>query len=187
MIYPIPFPHIVEEFADHLQQEVPSRTAKLIAEGVSEVKAWTKPMKTVLAELGKTHAGFRSIYTDRSENMRKFMLDFIWWSDNGAMLACECEWGNSWNPKSNPQAVADDFDKLLSFKAPMKLMIFDSYADATLQSECLSLLDKYLAQYPSHIEGEQYLLIDFCKEFRAWTVTVKKHGLDPSLAFTTLA
>jgi len=184
-IYPKAFPLSMADLANHILVQVPLQGKRFMDETLSEGRAWTLAVKVVLDRLGKEH-DFRSIYTDSSNGTREFMLDLVWWSHWGAMLACECEWGYAGSHKARVSAVAEDFDKLLSFKAPVKLMIFSSDAVTAHRLNCVGELDRYLSEYPCHIEGEEYLLIDFGKQSQAWSASIKKDGLDDSLRFRPL-
>jgi hypothetical protein len=131
----------------------------------------------------------RAIYTDQ-QNMSEFLLDLVWWKDGpggSAVLACEIEWGNMRDPRRNPGRVAEDFDKLLSFKAPFKLMIFDSYHNEVIQNEVIQELDRYLNEFGDHRIREQYLVVDISPLKKAWSCQISKEGHDTSLRLSELA
>jgi len=109
------------------------------------------------------------------------MLDFVWWGRGKAVLACECEWGNTRDADRNALRVAEDFDKLLSFKSPFKLMIFDSYSQPDTRDQVIKLLERYLREFTDHRKSEQYLVIDMCKKPAAWLCEITQEGSDPGL------
>jgi hypothetical protein len=62
---------------------------------------------------------FASYFNDRENKRRAFLLDFLWWQEGlGTLLAVESE-------ISDPsiKGLQHDFEKLLCWKSPMKLMI----------------------------------------------------------------
>jgi hypothetical protein len=112
---------------DELCSRVPPLAHELLAENPKEpTTCCTKALKSVLDALG-TQYGYRSLYTKRSAGMREFLLDFVWWDDKAGCgaLGCESEFGNRWYPQGNALLIGEDFDKLLSFKAPTKLIVFN--------------------------------------------------------------
>ena len=133
-----------------------------------EFTRWTAAVKEWLAvEAAKYNSS--AIYTGPGQ--REFLLDVVWWSKgkpSSATLACESEWGNTRYAHQNAALVSEDFDKLLSFKAPFKLMIFDSYSQPDTRQAVIQELDRYLADYNDHRENEQYLIIDMSQKPAAW-------------------
>ena len=128
--------------------------------------------------------------------MSEFMLDLVWWKDGPggyAELACESEFGNLRDPKRNAGRVAEDFDKLLSFKAPFKLMIFDSYGarrdgSNPNREDVLTVLNRYLREYGDHRIGEQYVLVDMCSgKAAAWLCPITQEGEDTTLTFQPIS
>jgi hypothetical protein len=152
--------------------------------------AWTLAVKATLEEIG-SQKGYESLYSNRGEEKHEFLLDLVWWDRHdgleAAALACECELGNKRNESGNPQLVAEDFDKLLSFKAPLKLMIFDSYGTCakskTTMDDVVAALNGYLRRYRLHTQGETYILWDCSDVPRFWKCDIKLGGSDQSLAF----
>jgi hypothetical protein len=92
-----------------------------------------------------------------------FLLDFVVWrrdlgdgKEEGAWIVCESEWNISHH------SVIEDFHKLMSFRAPYKLMIYDgnkSEKVALLHSE----FEKTLAGFHWHIDDEIYIFLEFNK------------------------
>lgn len=188
-----PFPYTASEFAMLLLEEA-DRIGKAWIISPSELPRmrgefthWTSAVKQFLDRKAQEH-GLRAIYTDR-QGMSEFLLDLVWWQDGAggsAVLACEMEWGNTRDRRRNPGRVAEDFDKLLSFKAPFKLMLFDSYGKAEMQSEVIRELDRYLREFGDHRLGEQYLVIDMSRLKTVWTCHIARDGEDASLQLSAL-
>ena len=112
-----------------------------------EYTRYTFAVKHCLAQLA-TENSCRAIFT--SGGMAEFMLDLVWWQNEipgSALLAC---------------------DKLLSFKAPFKLMIFEAQPNSPNESETIKELNRYLAEYADHRKGEQYLVINLQQRPAAW-------------------
>ncbi len=129
----------------------------------------------------------RAIYT--FSGMAEFMLDLVWWQNktpSKALLACESEWGNTRDVKHNAARVAEDFDKLLSFKAPFKLMIFEADPNSVNESETIDELNRYLAEYADHRKGEQYLVINLQKHPAAWLCQIAADGPNAQLSLAPL-
>jgi len=178
----------VEAIVKALLVRVPAEASELNVDGRTEGKAWTTAVKHVLHQLG-TERGYESIYTQRELGVREFLLDFVWWDKKKGVgvLACESEFGNTRFESGNPLLVGEDFDKLLSFKAPLKLMIFDSYTNAKAptptRNDILTEVHRYVTEYGYHIAGEVYVLIDFCTDPKIWICTVKSEGPGSTLKF----
>lgn len=71
----------------------------------------------------------------------------------GAWIACESEWNISHN------SVIEDFHKLMSFRAPYKLMIYDGKNSGGLHREFESALLGFLW----HVKEEIYIFLEFVK------------------------
>ncbi len=183
------FPYTADVFASLLLQEVDRLdTAYKHAPATDEGTQWTAAMKQWLHSIAMQHDGMRVIYT--APDMGEFLLDLIWWHDGppqGAVLACEMEWGNTRDPKRNTARVEEDFDKLLSFKAPFKLMLFDSYSNPDRHTEMVTAMQQYLQSFGDHRAGEQYLVIDVSKLRKAWLCNITRDGEDRFLMFRALA
>ena len=90
-----------------------------------------------------------------------FLLDFVIWRDDlagkkeGAWLACESEWNISHH------SVIEDFHKLMSFRAPYKLMIYDgNKGNGDL---CHTEFKQALSGFRWHVEDEIYIFLEFVK------------------------
>jgi hypothetical protein len=138
-------------------------------------KSWTEAVKSSLKEIAKKchPASVRCYYTKAEPSMREFLLDVVWWDEGkfeGASLACECEWHRS------PEAIREDFGKLLVIKAPLKLMIFAS-SNGRQSDLVRSKLEEYLKSYKHHVQGETYLVLDLVPEPRAWIARIERNGI----------
>lgn len=151
--------------------------AEHLQDARGEFTRWTLAVKGWLSRKGEQF-GLASIYTD-GQGTSEFMLDFVWWKNGpggGAVLACEMEWGNTRDPRRNPGRVAEDFAKLLSFKAPLKLMIFSSYDDTNIQTQTITELNRYLSEFDDHRVGEKYVVLDLSREQAAWLCDITDEG-----------
>ncbi len=175
------FPYTAEAFAKLLLTEIVRLDQEYKrAPTAQESTRWTVAMKEWLSSIARQH-GMRGIHT--ASDMSEFLLDLVWWHDGppqGAVLACEMEWGNTRHPQGNPARVVEDFDKLLSVKAPFKLMLFDSYGNAERRTEMISAMDSYLQKFGDHRAGEQYLAIDVSPLPHAWLCKIS-HDSEDSL------
>ena len=87
-------------------------------------------------------------------DVQEWLLDFVWLDrDTLAMkLGVECEWS-----KIEPQ-IKDDFEKLMSVKAPLKLFIYAT--DKVANERVHEWLREWMGKFSQHIEGEEYLLME---------------------------
>ena len=132
-------------------------------------------IKDALDRLGRS-LGYRvsSPETTRQHSPREWLLDVVWWQPGaGTMLAAKWEWGNAGD-------IMHGFEKLMSVKAPLKMMVFCTRqagaerpdillrtdSDAVLQALGASLID-----FSQHLEGETYVLLEYMEDtsaFRAY-------------------
>jgi hypothetical protein len=184
----ITFPPTPARFANSLRSEVEDLTKSgQVPQVRGEFTQWTHAVKYWLARKAR-ELKLYPIYTD-GQGTREFMLDLVWWQEGiggSAILGCEIEWGNSRDICRNPARVAEDFDKLLSFKAPLKLMIFDSYSNIQTQSAVLAELNRYFREYGDHRAGEQYLIMDMSPLKNDWYCKIMSDGEDSRLHFDPL-
>jgi len=168
---------------------VDQRTKLPYQEG--ENKTWTRAVKETLKYIGeRPPLNFTSLFTDKEKEEREFLLDFVWWDSRegqGAALAAECEW--RFPPRVSPNdyklLVAEDFDKLLVFKSPVKLMIFGSEPEhKDMQDSILDELRGYLRRYKDHIAGETYLFLDFAPKRGTWITRIDTSGAHPDVDIT---
>ncbi len=177
-----------KDFAEALICEVQPLTLDANNLSRGEYTRWTWAVKEWLAKEALKH-DCRAIYSKRDE-MSEFMLDVVWWQNErpgSALLACESEWGNTRDIKRDAARVAEDFDKLLSFKAPFKLMIFEAERDSPNERETIAELDRYLREYADHRDNEQYLVINLCNKPAAWLCRIADYLPNERPHLTSLA
>jgi len=119
----------------------------------------TRAVKVVLRRKGK-HLGLRTFPDSdkrRGKPISEWLFDLIWWDDrpnrNRMALAMESEWSTS------VSGVIHDFEKLLSVKCPLKLMIYRVRPKNAVQAR--EEIRKCLQQYGQHVPGERYVLCEF--------------------------
>jgi hypothetical protein len=154
-----------------------------------ENTAWTAAVKAVLDDLGEKE--YDCLYSNREKQSHEFLVDFTWWDPRSkvTVMACESEFGRK------PEAIGEDFDKLLSVKAHFKLMIFDSYQKKTRTKRTdhiLQTLTRHFREFGQHIKGEIYVLLDTADlndktRTRVWQCVVPKNGQNAALVFKPAA
>jgi hypothetical protein len=155
-----------------------------------ENTAWTKAVKALLREEGNKRRHV-CLYSDKKRQVHEFLVDFTWWDSTMkvTVMACESEFGRK------PEAIGEDFDKLLSVKAHFKLMIFDSYqkkARTKRTSQIIETLTCHFREFGQHFKGEIYILLDTADlndktRTRMWQCVVPKSGKNATLAFKPIA
>ena len=76
-----------------------------------------------------------------------------------------------------PLHAGEDFEKLLVFKAPLKLMIFATPKDDPwVEEPVIETINGYLLGYKHHVLGEKYLVLDFASKPKCWIVEVSGNG-----------
>ena len=99
------------------------------------------------------------------------MLDFVWWeldetgAEQRAIMGVECEWTSAAPRSVAPERAAEDFRKLLSFKSPLKLFVFDSTVKSS--NAVRERLCDCIRRFPQHVKGECYLFVEFVPEKRS--------------------
>ena len=177
-----------KDFAESLIREVQPLTLDANNLSRGEYTRWTWAVKEWLAREAPKY-GCQALYSKR-DDMSEFMLDVVWWQNDkpgSALLGCESEWGNSRDTKRNSARVAEDFDKLLSFKAPFKLMIFEAEPDSPDERATIAELDRYLSEYGDHRGTEQYLVVNLCNKPGAWLCRIADFVSNERPHFTPLA
>jgi hypothetical protein len=86
--------------------------------------------------------------------VQEWLLDLVWLDKEtlAMKLAVESELALNMNQR------LDDFEKLMSTKAPLKLFIYRAREDES--ANVRKRLEQYLENFPQHIEGEEYLLME---------------------------
>jgi hypothetical protein len=149
--------------------------------------AWTTAIKHALAVMAAKHE-LRPFYSNRKEGISEFLLDVVWWEQDStsrrAVLGVECEWGNPWDrsAEGRAEAIVEDFEKLLQFKAPLKLMIF-SANNVAMRTAIHDKLLEYLRSFAQHASGECYVFMEFASSGQCYSYTcdIKKDGRDADL------
>ena len=176
-----PLPIEPQELIQQLVTEVTSRVSGNWSS--KENTTWTLAVKEALKLIATRHSKTAKCFYTRAEpGMREFLLDVVWWDNDAASFACECEWqfARFSNSEQYAIAVGEDFEKLLVFKAPLKLMIFAS-SDSEIQQNILEEIKRYYSGYQHHVDGEVYLILDFAPTPKVWIARVDRNG--PSAPF----
>jgi hypothetical protein len=72
----------------------------------------------------------------------------------------ESEWGNPRNLKGRAAQIESDFEKLLSFKAPIKLLTFET-SDTAMRKEIHDAITRKASNFRQHVKGECYIFAEF--------------------------
>jgi hypothetical protein len=162
--------------------ETPIDATELVKELIARVRPqvtrestdreWARAVKQSLRLLGNE----RGKVVAPDDEQAEFMLDLIWWRDkdsNDIELAVECDWGNK-------KTVEYDFGKLLSIKAPLKLMVYGPRTHEKLGLPIREGIEKhYLEKFSQHVAGERYLLVEVDVPENlvfAYEILVSEHG-----------
>jgi hypothetical protein len=136
------------ELVDELIARVRPQVTRL-----STDREWSRAVKQSLRLLGNERGNIVAPDDEQDE----FMLDLIWWRDknsNDIDLAVECDWGNK-------KPVEYDFGKLLSIKAPLKLMVCGPSRHETRGLPIREGIEKhFLQKFSQHVAGEHYVLVE---------------------------
>jgi hypothetical protein len=135
-------------------------------------KEWTKSVRGRFIDICPSDCC--ALPKDRSNKKGEFLVDYIWEEkENGRriLLAGESEWGSDKFGKPHWYRVEEDFEKLLTVKAPFKVLIFSSNfefekSQGTVEGGfsigfAKKRLEAFLGKYGHHIPGEVYIFIDF--------------------------
>ncbi len=137
--------------------------ARLLSRDKDSNTVWTLALKTVLMSLAERHSCL-CFCSSREHHKSEFMLDFVWWEHtpdfDRAVLGRESEWGNPRFTERRHEEVAADFEKLLSFKAPMKLLVFEAKSE-TMRENIHAEIRKYGTRFAQHVKGESYIFVEF--------------------------
>jgi hypothetical protein len=135
----------------------------------------TAGVKTVLEKL----ANRKDYFVYPSGDGSAWMLDLIWFlkASTAIHLAVESEWGNE-------EQVLFDFQKLLCVKSPLKIMVYFA------KRSFVHKFEAYLQEFDQHLEGENYLLIEFAPDppdhAYLYRVTNVKNGRLRAVKFSLL-
>ncbi len=115
-------------------------------------RLWTEKVTALLFAMGKEREFM--VCCHGSPDQGEWLLDTTWLirDQHKIVLAVESEWG-----KLAP--IEDDFDKLLSIKAPRKLMLFNT-SNHKGANEIVEKLASNMLAFPYHLVGEEYMLME---------------------------
>ena len=99
---------------------------------------------------------FSAFYLDKNRKIHAFLLDYLWWSNKGSLLAAESEF------VEGIVGMKHDFEKLLCWKAPLKLMIVREHP-RILAETIRQVLSEYARSVPQLVKGECFVLFVFGK------------------------
>jgi len=135
-------------------------------------KAWTQSVRRRFIEI--CPEGCYALPSDPLTRKGEHLVDYTWAEvENGkrVLLASESEWGSDKYGKPHWYRVEEDFEKLLSVKAPFKVLIFSSNCKVgeslgSVEGDfsigfAKRMLETSLGNYGHHIPGEVYIFIDF--------------------------
>ena len=119
----------------------------------------TKAIQILLRREGK-HRGFQT-FPDKDKRLTKprgeWLYDVIWWNERnghkGVKLAVESEWN------ANKDDIIDDFEKLLSIKSSLKMMIYRVRRND--QGHVREAMKNCFLSFGQHVHGENYILCEF--------------------------
>jgi len=159
-------------------------------------KEWTQSEHVRFIEICPIDC--RACPEDAHTRKGEFLVDFSWEEVEGGkrlLLACESEWGTVTPWKIHWAPVENDFEKLLSVKAPFKVLIFSSNfkrsgSDGDNTHDDFSIgfakrrLEASLRGFGHNIPGETYIFLDFPRmgdknsdgKYRSFIWLAKKHG-----------
>jgi hypothetical protein len=116
-------------------------------------RVWTRAVLTKLREMGQSR-GMHVCCGYGPPDKGGWLLDLVWMvkERREIVLAVESEWGDS-------SEVEYDFNKLMSIKAPKKLLLFNTQ-DQKHADEVLKLIEESMTAYPYHLAGEEYMALE---------------------------
>jgi hypothetical protein len=125
----------------------PADLAKLLISGPD--LSWNS-LKNTLYKRGNEDYKYVVACSLKEHDVQGWLLDLVWLDrDTLAMkLAVEDE------RSKRDKHIKDDFEKLMSVKAPLKLFIYNTGERVQVW------LQDYLSKFPQHVEGERYLLME---------------------------
>ena len=136
---------------DTISRELIRRLPPELGNSGSET-AWAKAIVNVLQKIG--HENDWLVLGRRSDDDGEWLLDVVWMKkeDWRLGLAVESEW-------LKPTEIEADFLKLLSIKAPKKLLVFKT-RDRRQTEEVIQRIQSLMLKYPYHLAGEEYMAVE---------------------------
>jgi hypothetical protein len=161
-----------EEVVRRLCSQVEHKARSFGGDLKNNATPWTRAIKEILEQLVCEHHG-RALFTQtgvpREAGTGEFLLDFEWWEQDEtkafrrAIMGAESEWASWYSPQKAITALAYDFRKLLCFKAPLKLLVFDR-PNGLSRKVVHDMLCSHLQKFQQHAKGECYLFVEFWPE-----------------------
>ena len=158
-----------------------------------EDKGWKEVIFSTLKEGFVAKYGGQEVFTRPEKKEKEFMLDFVWLEQERgktfrrAVLGVEVEW---WKGRKE---LLRNFQKLLFFKAPLKLLVYSCSDGCSEKGRDVEReeLRGCLKEFEQHVKGERYLLIEFYKENNDWKqkaclFCVDQDGDVPEVTFSPL-
>jgi hypothetical protein len=150
-----------EAFVADISRQIPAEALKLLQSrrpgpSGSERKCWTKAVMNVLCSASKTLlSGTIDFYgTLPEQRTHEWLLDAVLYVENrGVLVAVESEF------ECNIESINYDFSKLLSIKAPLKILIVDMQGEG--HDHLIHKLNEYASGFEQHLAGEIYPLSTF--------------------------
>ena len=143
-----------EEIKSALQTAI--RTAYALPD--LDTNGWTRAVYQSLLDLG--HAlGFKVCVSRLPADSPEWLFDVVWYTtrNNSELerledipMVMECEWNR------HPEKIAEDFEKLLSSNAPLKVMICYPRLDAIVHM--LEYFRDSIANYKQRRVGDKFLI-----------------------------
>ncbi len=154
------------ELANFVRLQLLRKAQRLSAEAKNgnERKCRTTAMKIVLRRCGRARGYDVYPNNDRRlcDRFHEWLYDLIWWDNTpgrkGVALAAECEWS------TRQGAAIDDFEKLLTVKAPLKLFICRTRRHDEVRGQIAATLK----EFRQHVAGEKYVICEV-RQSKKWT------------------
>lgn len=164
-----------EELFEKLTLIIPAELKRL---GGESNAAWTIAVNVTLCRLAQ-ELRFEPYCGQQSG---EWLLDMVWLKGQAGMsLAAECEWIKS------KEAISDDFEKILYFKAPLKLFIFQAKSHEGESAKFRQTMQGLMDQFTHHVSGEQYVLFEVGGQYAyGYKYQVPSTGKLPPVIFEEL-
>lgn len=159
----------------------------------SGLKDWTSAMKSTMHDLCRQYLGscgnefWGTHHLCGTGGHREWLLDVAWYVqddyEEGVLLGLESEWAD------DLKEVRFDFSKLLSIKAPIKLLLFEAGKNSKRTSaEQINDLNELCRIWPQHSLGDLLYAINFHDgEHETHFYEVRRAGAIPDFEFRRLA
>jgi hypothetical protein len=163
-----------QELFDYLAVNIPVEWNRIGTQGDSNSK-WTFSVNETLCHLSEE---CKHVPYCKQRPTGEWLLDMVWLNDQlGIGLAAECEW------ITTDRAISDDFEKLLYFKAPLKLFIFQASHDKQ-SIRFRQTIQLFMDRFEHHVKGEQYVLFEVRGQHAyGYWYEVQSTGKLPPVAF----